>query len=58
MQGSVEARVIVAGLSTTCSQKIHNQLVHFFLAYIFAIIFKHNLRPYYGMKSGFFHACM
>ncbi|RHN53023.1 putative ceramide glucosyltransferase [Medicago truncatula] len=27
VQGSVEARVIVAGLSTTCSQKIHNQLV-------------------------------
>lgn len=27
MQDDVDARVIVAGLSTTCSQKIHNQLV-------------------------------
>ncbi|KAL9324725.1 hypothetical protein ACSQ67_009582 [Phaseolus vulgaris] len=27
LEGSVDARVIVAGLSTTCSQKIHNQLV-------------------------------
>ncbi|OWM66078.1 hypothetical protein CDL15_Pgr015505 [Punica granatum] len=26
-QGEVDAKVIVAGLSTTCSQKIHNQLV-------------------------------
>ncbi|PPR82259.1 hypothetical protein GOBAR_AA38458 [Gossypium barbadense] len=26
-KGDVDARVIVAGLSTTCSQKIHNQLV-------------------------------
>ncbi|KAE9588169.1 putative ceramide glucosyltransferase [Lupinus albus] len=26
-EGSVDARVVVAGLSTTCSQKIHNQLV-------------------------------
>ncbi|CAK8533929.1 unnamed protein product [Lathyrus sativus] len=26
-EGSVDARVLVAGLSTTCSQKIHNQLV-------------------------------
>ncbi|KAJ6799806.1 uncharacterized protein M6B38_203675 [Iris pallida] len=26
-QGSVDAKIIVAGLSTTCSQKIHNQLV-------------------------------
>lgn len=27
MQDAVETKVIVAGLSTTCSQKIHNQLV-------------------------------
>lgn len=27
MQDAVDAKVIVAGLSTTCSQKIHNQLV-------------------------------
>ncbi|XP_019436605.1 PREDICTED: uncharacterized protein LOC109342969 [Lupinus angustifolius] len=26
-EGSVDARIVVAGLSTTCSQKIHNQLV-------------------------------
>ncbi|KAK4774156.1 hypothetical protein SAY87_029175 [Trapa incisa] len=26
-KGEVEAKIIVAGLSTTCSQKIHNQLV-------------------------------
>lgn len=26
-QGEVDAKIIVAGLSTTCSQKIHNQLV-------------------------------
>lgn len=26
-QDHVEAKVVVAGLSTTCSQKIHNQLV-------------------------------
>ncbi|TKY44566.1 Ceramide glucosyltransferase [Spatholobus suberectus] len=27
LQDSVDARIVVAGLSTTCSQKIHNQLV-------------------------------
>lgn len=27
LQDDVEARVVVGGLSTTCSQKIHNQLV-------------------------------
>ncbi|XP_052722669.1 uncharacterized protein LOC108345125 isoform X2 [Vigna angularis] len=27
LEGSVDARIIVAGLSTSCSQKIHNQLV-------------------------------
>ncbi|KAK7379968.1 hypothetical protein VNO78_32261 [Psophocarpus tetragonolobus] len=27
LEGSVDAKIIVAGLSTTCSQKIHNQLV-------------------------------
>lgn len=27
-QDEVEAKIVVAGLSTTCSQKIHNQLVH------------------------------
>ena len=27
MQDDVDAKFIVAGLSTTCSQKIHNQLV-------------------------------
>jgi len=26
-QDNLEAKVVVAGLSTTCSQKIHNQLV-------------------------------
>jgi hypothetical protein len=26
-QDSIDARIVVAGLSTTCSQKIHNQLV-------------------------------
>ncbi|KAK4784497.1 hypothetical protein SAY86_018865 [Trapa natans] len=26
-KGEVEAKIIIAGLSTTCSQKIHNQLV-------------------------------
>jgi hypothetical protein len=26
-QDNIDARVVVAGLSTTCSQKIHNQLV-------------------------------
>lgn len=26
-QDEVDAKIIVAGLSTTCSQKIHNQLV-------------------------------
>jgi hypothetical protein len=39
MQGSVEARVLVAGLSTTCSQKIHNQLVTF-VAYISCYYFQ------------------
>jgi hypothetical protein len=57
MQGSVEARVIVAGLSTTCSQKIHNQLVHLFIAYIFSIIFKQFTVILY-MKPGFFLAYM
>lgn len=27
LQDEVDAKVVVAGLSTTCSQKIHNQLV-------------------------------
>ena len=27
LQDNIDAKVIVAGLSTTCSQKIHNQLV-------------------------------
>lgn len=26
-QGEVDAKIVIAGLSTTCSQKIHNQLV-------------------------------
>lgn len=38
-QDHVEAKVVVAGLSTTCSQKIHNQLVciisqHFHLSFV------------------------
>lgn len=41
MQDSVEARVLVAGLSTTCSQKIHNQLVRHFLNYLLRVI-NHN----------------
>lgn len=28
MQDDVDAKIVVAGLSTTCSQKIHNQLVN------------------------------
>jgi hypothetical protein len=41
-QDHVEAKVVVAGLSTTCSQKIHNQLVcmiFFFSQYFFYLSF-------------------
>lgn len=31
MQDDVDAKIVIAGLSTTCSQKIHNQLVCTFL---------------------------
>lgn len=38
-QDCVDAKIIVAGFSTTCSQKIHNQLVcHFFLFLSFSSI--------------------
>jgi hypothetical protein len=30
LQDKLEAKVVVAGFSTTCSQKIHNQLVRFY----------------------------
>jgi len=41
MQDHVDAKVVVAGLSTTCSQKIHNQLVWNFVD-IFLIIFSNT----------------
>jgi hypothetical protein len=40
MQDDVDVRIVVAGLSTTCSQKIHNQLVWYSTDVYFDSLFK------------------
>jgi len=46
MQDHVDAKVVVAGLSTTCSQKIHNQLVWSFVDICFDSFFKYIVLPW------------
>jgi hypothetical protein len=46
MQDDVDVKVVVAGLSTTCSQKIHNQLVCNFTDIYFDSPFKYKVQLY------------